>query len=234
MKIPDFKDEDEIAAFMEKHDGFELLDKGLAEIEETPVFRRKAESDSTKMRSKKSVLAGKGINVLTRCNCVTQVNYTCFKSSFGWVGVARSTRGLVRVIFGKSSDSEAEELLTDDLETEKSAPGLSDTVDLLMRYFNGEPVDFALDLDLQAGTSFQKAVWQATSRIPYGEVRTYSWVAEEIQKPKAVRAVGNALGANPLPIIVPCHRVLRSDGGLGGYSGGLHWKPKLLALERKT
>ena len=161
------------------------------------------------------------------------MNHTCFKSSFGWVGVARSASGIARVIFGKSSESEAEEFLTGDLETKKSDSKLSDTIDLLIRYFNGEPVDFALDLDLQAGTSFQKAVWQATCRIPYGEVRTYSWIAEEIQKPKAVRAVGNALGANPLPIIVPCHRVLRSDGGLGGYSGGLHWKPKLLALEGK-
>ena len=162
------------------------------------------------------------------------MNHTCFNSLFGWVGVARSDSGIARVIFGKSSESEAEELLTSDLETKKSDSKLSDTVDLLVRYFNGEPVDFALDLDLQVGTDFQKAVWQATCLIPYGEVRTYSWVAAEIQKPKAVRAVGNALGANPLSIIVPCHRVLRTDGGLGGDSGGLQWKPKLLALEGKT
>ena len=164
---------------------------------------------------------------------MTQVNYTTFKSPFGWSGVARSPHGIARVVFGKSSEAEVESLIRNDLTATKSDAGLSDATDQLMWYFSGERVNFALELDPQAGTDFQKAVWNATYQIPYGEVRSYSWVAHQIGKPKATRAVGTAEGANPLPIIVPCHRVLRSNGALGGYSAGLHWKPKLLALERE-
>lgn len=164
---------------------------------------------------------------------MTQVNYTTFKSPFGWSGVARSPHGIARVLFGKSSEAEVESLIHNDLTATKSDAGLSDATDQLMRYFSGEPLNFALELDPQVGTDFQRAVWDATYQIPYGEVRSYSWVAQQIGKPKATRAVGTAEGANPLPIIVPCHRVLRSNGALGGYSAGLHWKPKLLALERE-
>lgn len=162
------------------------------------------------------------------------MNYTCFKSPFGWAGVSKSEYGITGVIFGKSSESEVQDSLIDGLEATKSDAELSEVAVLLMRYFSGECVDFALNLDLRAGTDFQKNVWQAACRIPYGEVRSYGWIAQEIGKPKATRAVGNALGANPLPIFVPCHRVLRHDGRLGGYSGGLHWKSKLLALEQGT
>ena len=165
---------------------------------------------------------------------MTKLNYTCFKSPFGWVGVARSARGIVRVMFGASTEAGAESLLRNGMKAEKSLSGLSEAVDLLTRFFNGESGDFALDLDLTAGTEFETAVWGTTRRIPYGEVRSYGWIARKVGKPKAARAVGRAMGANPLPIIVPCHRVIRSDGELGGYSGGLHWKRRLLALERKT
>ena len=165
---------------------------------------------------------------------MTEMNYTCFKSSFGWFGLARSSRGLTRAVFGKSTETEVENFLLGAMEATKSDEGLSDAVNLLSRYFNGEQVEFDLDLDLQTGTGFQRTVWNTTYHIPYGEVRSYGWIAKEIGNPQAMRAVGGAQGANPLPIIIPCHRVLRSDGGLGGYSAGLCWKPKLLALERET
>jgi O-6-methylguanine DNA methyltransferase len=87
-------------------------------------------------------------------------------------------------------------------------------------------------LDLSAGTAFQQAVWQALCRIPYGETRSYAWVAGQIGRPRATRAVGSACGANPIPVIVPCHRVIASDGSLGGFSCGLKWKKRLLALEQ--
>jgi methylated-DNA-[protein]-cysteine S-methyltransferase len=164
---------------------------------------------------------------------MTKLNYTCFSSPFGWVGVVRSDRGIACVTFGHPTEAEAENHLFNGIQATRSDAGLSEAVDQLTRYFNGEPVDFALDLDLTAGTEFHQAVWEAARRIPYGEVRSYGWLAQEVGNPKAVRAVGGAMGANPLPIIVPCHRVIRSDGGLGGYSGGLHWKSQLLALERK-
>lgn len=82
-------------------------------------------------------------------------------------------------------------------------------------------------------TPFAKKVYKAVLRIPLGEVRTYKWVAKKIGYPKAYRAVGNALNKNPWPIIIPCHRVVACDGGLGGYSRGLNRKKKLMELERK-
>ena len=84
------------------------------------------------------------------------------------------------------------------------------------------------------GTLFQRRVWQALRRIPAGETRTYAQIAKSIGAPAAVRAVGSACGANPVALLVPCHRAVRTDGGLGGYAWGLERKMKLLELEKKT
>jgi methylated-DNA-[protein]-cysteine S-methyltransferase len=100
----------------------------------------------------------------------------------------------------------------------------------LQEYFAGERSHFDLLLN-GAGTDFQQSVWSALARIPFGEVRSYGDIAREIGRPKAVRAVGAANGRNPLPIIVPCHRVIGSNGSLTGFAGGLDIKKKLLALE---
>ena len=88
-----------------------------------------------------------------------------------------------------------------------------------------------MPLDLSAGTQFQQQVWQALRTIPRGETRSYAWVARQIGRPKAARAVGAACGANPVLLLVPCHRVVASDGTLGGFSCGLPLKRRLLALE---
>ncbi len=101
----------------------------------------------------------------------------------------------------------------------------------LRKYFSGKRVLFDLPLDIRYYTRFQRAVWRATAGIPYGETRSYAWVAERIGNPRAVRAVGRALGANPVPVIIPCHRVIGSSGKLCGFAGGLELKQKLLALE---
>jgi len=98
-------------------------------------------------------------------------------------------------------------------------------------YFSGEEVNFDYPLDLDDFTPFQRAVWAAMRTIPYGETRSYEWVAEQISKPRAARAVGNACGKNPLAIVQPCHRVVGCDGRLGGFSGGLDLKKALLKLE---
>lgn len=87
-------------------------------------------------------------------------------------------------------------------------------------------------LDVEAGTAFQRRVWEASRRIPVGGVWSYGELARRIGMPGASRAVGNALGANPVPIVVPCHRVIQSDQGIGGFSGGLRWKRFLLEHER--
>jgi O-6-methylguanine DNA methyltransferase len=88
--------------------------------------------------------------------------------------------------------------------------------------------------DLSELAGFTRAVLRITARIPYGQVRSYRWIAERLGRPKASRAVGNALARNPVPIIIPCHRVTRSDGALGGYALGLGWKIRLLKLERNS
>jgi methylated-DNA-[protein]-cysteine S-methyltransferase len=102
---------------------------------------------------------------------------------------------------------------------------------MLMRYFDGEPVAFELPLDLDSGTAFQQTVWRALLQIPRGGSTSYGHLSARIGKPTAVRAVGAAVGRNPLSIIVPCHRVLGADGSLTGYAGGLARKVALLRLE---
>jgi len=100
----------------------------------------------------------------------------------------------------------------------------------LEQYFSGKRTSFDVALDL-VGTEFQVRAWRALCRIPFGETISYGQQASNIKKPKAFRAVGSANGKNPIPIIVPCHRVVASDGSLGGYSLGLKMKKQLLALE---
>jgi methylated-DNA-[protein]-cysteine S-methyltransferase len=98
-------------------------------------------------------------------------------------------------------------------------------------YFESGKEDFRLKFEIPGGTEFEKKVWLALREIPYGETRTYKWLAEQVGKPKASRAVGQALGKNPLPIVLPCHRIIESDGSLGGYSGGVDIKRRLLDME---
>jgi O-6-methylguanine DNA methyltransferase len=102
----------------------------------------------------------------------------------------------------------------------------------IIEYLGGKRREFDLPLDVR-GTDFQHRVWDAVAAIPYGQTRTYAEVARMIGKPKAVRAVGAANGANPLPLVVPCHRVVGSDGSLTGYGGGLDVKRKLLEMEKR-
>ncbi|MFQ5903668.1 MAG: methylated-DNA--[protein]-cysteine S-methyltransferase [Candidatus Binatia bacterium] len=102
----------------------------------------------------------------------------------------------------------------------------------LRAYFAGRLRFFSTPCDLGGLPPFTRSVLRITAKIPYGEVRSYRWVAERLGKPRATRAVGNALARNPIPIIIPCHRVVRSDGTLGGYALGLNWKRRLLELEK--
>ena len=100
-----------------------------------------------------------------------------------------------------------------------------------MRYFNGEPESFS-DIPLSPkGTAFQQAIWTALRQIPYGKTASYGGLAESINNPKAVRAVGGAVGSNPISIIIPCHRVVGTNGSLTGYAGGIDKKISLLELE---
>ncbi|MEI7903816.1 MAG: methylated-DNA--[protein]-cysteine S-methyltransferase [Candidatus Firestonebacteria bacterium] len=101
----------------------------------------------------------------------------------------------------------------------------------LKEYFKGRKTAVAFPLDLK-GTEFRKKVWRALLKIPYGETRSYAWVAKQAGNLKACRAAGNAVGKNPVAIVIPCHRVIRSDGSLGGFSSGLKWKRILHKVEK--
>jgi len=123
-----------------------------------------------------------------------------------------------------------DEQLAQEEAVEKEDAVLREAMQQLTQYFNREREQFDVPLDAR-GTEFQRAVWESLRRIPYGEQRSYADIARDVGRPKAVRAVGAANGRNPIPIIVPCHRVIGSNGTLTGFAGGLALKRELLALE---
>ncbi len=111
-------------------------------------------------------------------------------------------------------------------------PGRTALAVMLQKYFSGEKVGFSLPLDLSAGTPWQQKIWRQLMKIPYGGTITYKDIDRALRLGRAYRAVGQACKRNPLPVIIPCHRVLGSNGNLGGYSSGLKWKKYFLALEK--
>ena len=158
--------------------------------------------------------------------------HSIFQTSAGWMGFLSSEVGVRRIILPRQSEKEVATQLGENLAGADSAPyHPRDLVDRFIAYFAGNVVTFPEQLDLPEATPFQLKVWEAARLIPFGQVKSYAWVADKIGNPLAVRAVGQALGRNPVPIIVPCHRVVASGGGLGGFSGGLEMKKHLLGLE---
>jgi methylated-DNA-[protein]-cysteine S-methyltransferase len=161
------------------------------------------------------------------------IAYTTADSPFGPLLLARTPKGLVRVGL---PNQDTDELLVD-LATRVSprvleAPARLDaTRRELDLYFEGKLTEFDLPLDWQLSKDFRRKVLRAIARIPYGQTRSYTEMATRAGNERAVRAAGTACGSNPLPLVVPCHRVLRSGGALGGYGGGLPMKEGLLRLE---
>ena len=148
------------------------------------------------------------------------------QTKLGAFQVQFSPRGLARLEFCKDGAS-----LT--ASKRQRASSLPNNLERQLRqYTAGKSVRWNVPLDLSSGTEFQRKVWRALMTIPYGETRSYGWVAKKIGRPRASRAVGAACGANPIPVIVSCHRVIAGDGSLGGFGGGLPMKRRLLALER--
>ncbi len=129
-----------------------------------------------------------------------------FRTPLGWGGVAVSDTGICRVVPPRKDKKDVERELKSEIET--ISPGrdrktVDRAVKLLRKYFSGGRVSFDLPLDIRYYTAFQQAVWKAAAEIPFGGTRSYGWIAKRIRNPKAVRAVGRAMGANPIPIIVP-------------------------------
>jgi O-6-methylguanine DNA methyltransferase len=166
-----------------------------------------------------------------RVNIMEKIYYTVFDTPFGRMWAAASEKGLVQ--FHLSDDKEGflselrRRIKADYIEDPRKFKELKTQLE---HYFKGEKLKFKGPFDMR-GTPFQIDVWKAIYSIPYGKLTSYGGIAKQIGRPKAVRAVGNAVGDNPMGLVVPCHRVVSSNGGIGGFGGGLELKRKLLKQE---
>jgi methylated-DNA-[protein]-cysteine S-methyltransferase len=163
-----------------------------------------------------------------------------FKTPWGWIGIAATARGVMAVVLPKPTRRAVEcEMEDAGAVDETSSNGAGGTAASHLKaarvaveaYLRGKSRSFDVPVDLEGQPSFRRKVWEVLKTIPYGRVRSYGWVARKVGKPRAARAVGAACGANPVPLFVPCHRVVAGDGSLGGFSGGLPNKKRLLRLE---
>jgi O-6-methylguanine DNA methyltransferase len=161
------------------------------------------------------------------------IYYSYFQSLFlKKVFVASTERGICMVDFLKSEKTFLKRLKERFLgKTVRDDQKNKEVLSQLKRYLKGDLRRFDCKLDLK-GTPFERKVWSALAKIPYGQTRSYKKIAQAICHPKAFRAVGNANGKNSIPLIIPCHRVIESNGGLGGFGHGLKVKKQLLDLER--
>jgi methylated-DNA-[protein]-cysteine S-methyltransferase len=161
--------------------------------------------------------------------------YTVFKTKPGWIGILASNTGLRAVTLPQTTRQKALDTLGQQVKQVELSPELFSGLEQRLKdYYAGKKTTFADELDFSKATPFQRQVYEAARTIPCGETRSYGWIAKQIGKPKAARAVGQALGKNPFLVIVPCHRVIAGDGTLGGFGGGLEMKQKLLELEKQT
>jgi O-6-methylguanine DNA methyltransferase len=158
---------------------------------------------------------------------------TRFDSPIGRLRIVSSEKGLVYVELPHANGRGFEgwrKTYARDAKVVTRRAAHDDMIDQILEFTAGERREFTMDLDLRA-TEFQLAVYKIVGRIEYGETRSYSDVATAIERPKAVRAVGAANGANPIPLVIPCHRVIARGGALQGYAGGLDLKARLLSME---
>jgi AraC family transcriptional regulator of adaptative response/methylated-DNA-[protein]-cysteine methyltransferase len=161
-----------------------------------------------------------------------KIKYTITPSPIGKVLIAQSEKGLCTVQI-RSSQAELERTVRSRFsgaEIVRDDKALAPLRSMILQMVAGKRPRGKVPLDL-SGTAFQKSVWKELQRIPAGATRSYGEVARAIGKPKAFRAVAQACGANPVPVLIPCHRVIAGDGGLGGFTGGLHIKRALLGAE---
>ena len=157
--------------------------------------------------------------------------YLC-ETKLGWIGLALSPRGLRATTTPRPSRNEALREIAEVGALEPASEAEAGDLPRRLRAFaEGEPVDLTADIDWDGVSGFRRAVLEETMRIPAGETRSYGWLARKVGSPRAARAVGRVMATNPLPIVVPCHRVVGSDGSLRGYGGGLAMKEALLRLE---
>ena len=156
--------------------------------------------------------------------------YKTMESPVGILTLVTSDKGLAAILWENDNPNRVP---LNPVKKEENHPLLLETEHQLTNYFSKKLKKFSVKLDF-VGTDFQKKVWEALLTIPFGETRSYGYIAKQIGNPKAVRAVGAANGKNPISIIVPCHRVIGSNGTLTGFAGGLDTKIYLLGIESNT
>lgn len=154
-----------------------------------------------------------------------------FSTSWGWMGISETRKGIDAIVLPKKSKKAVLSELNGMAARTAPSERLEAAKRQLIDYLKGNSDTFDLPLDLSKGTAFQRQVWRTLQRVPYGKLRSYQWVASRVGGRRYARAVGNAVGANPLPIVIPCHRIVAQNATLGGFSGGLPTKRKLLTLE---
>ena len=160
--------------------------------------------------------------------------FIIFKVPLGWMGLVGNENGVERIFLpGLKKEELRREILEEFPECREDTKFLRQSQKELTEYFSGRRRKFAFSLDLARATPFQKKVYDQMRKIPFGEVRTYEWLAKKIGHPRALRAVGGANGKNRWPVVIPCHRIVGRDGRLTGFSapGGLALKARLLKLE---
>lgn len=221
MSAPREKSDDRLLAFLEGKEG-----RGGVEM-----ARPLSGDPELRTRAVEYVMVGR---ILGELDPADGVFWHRFETPFGETYAAVTARGLARL----SWQQPGEEAFTGELEERFPEvpvirdPGRVAAVERqLGEYFARERDRFQLPVDLEGMGEFQRSVLRAVRGVGYGQVVPYAELARRIRRPKASRAVGNALGRNPVAIVVPCHRVVRSDGSLGGYTGGLEYKERLLVLE---
>ena len=165
----------------------------------------------------------------------TAIAFAIASSPLGHLLVAATPRGVCAIRFGESAQELERELRQEfhAAELSRNDSGLRGYVDMIVAAIRGDKTSLDLPLEIRA-TAFQRRVWDVLRQIPRGETRSYADIAREIGAPAAVRAVARACASNPVAVAVPCHRVIRSDGGLAGYRWGMKRKQKLLASEKSS
>ncbi len=159
--------------------------------------------------------------------------YSLFVTGWGWMGVVGSDEGVRQVVLPQSSAYHVHRIMRNDNGgLQDGTARFTDLCRRLKKFIGGEKVSFDDKLDTSKVTPFQLQVWEATRSIPWGETRTYGWVAEQVGRLGHCRAGGRGLAANPWPLMIPCHRVVGKSGCLTGYRGGLPLKQHLLDMER--
>ncbi|OIN99957.1 cysteine methyltransferase [Candidatus Desantisbacteria bacterium CG_4_10_14_0_8_um_filter_48_22] len=168
------------------------------------------------------------------------IKYAVFKIEPGFAGVCSTKKGISLLVLPREEKEEVMAIIqkhaadyakASSAELEDDPGHFADLKKDLAGYFNGKPADLEYTIDLSGYTPFQSAVFTAARGIPYGETRSYRWIARKIGNPRGARAAGQALKVNLLPLLVPCHRVIEEGGKIGGFSLGIRWKERLLQLE---